>query len=155
MFMKGFILLTSLGILALSAQASAEIYKWVDEHGRTHFSDKAPASAQVEEVTIKINTYSSPSYSPDIFTSDDNEKPGKRSSSKVTMYSTTWCGVCKKAKAYFRQNRISYTEYDVENSARGKQDFQKMNGKGVPIILVGNKRLNGFSQASFEQLYGK
>jgi glutaredoxin len=71
------------------------------------------------------------------------------------MYSTTWCGVCQKAKAYFNQNRISYTEYDVENSTKGKQDFQRMGGKGVPIILVGNKRMNGFSQASFEQLFNK
>lgn len=148
-------IMAGLGLLALSSTASAEIFKWVDEHGRTHFSDKAPASGQAEEVTLKINTYSSPSYSQDIFSSDDNEKPSSRSNRKVTMYSTTWCGVCQKAKAYFRQNRISFTEYDVENSTKGKQDFQKMNGKGVPIILVGNKRLNGFSQASFEQLYSQ
>jgi glutaredoxin len=133
----------------------AEIYKWVDAQGRTHFSDKAPVSVQAEEVELKINTYSSPSYSPNIFASDSADESNKLSSRKVTMYSTTWCGVCQKAKAYFNQNRISYTEYDVENSTKGKQDFQRMGGKGVPIILVGNKRMNGFSQASFEQLFNK
>jgi len=155
MYRKGFIVFISLVMWALVTQAFAEVYKWVDENGRTHFSDKAPATAEAEKVTIKINTYSSPSYSSDIFTSNNNKKSNAGSSRKVTLYSTTWCGVCKKAKAYFKQNRISYTEYDVENSNKGKQDYQKMNGKGVPIILVGNKRLNGFSQQSFEKLYGK
>lgn len=69
------------------------------------------------------------------------------------MYSTTWCGVCKKAKRYFNQNGISYTEYDVEKSAKGKSDFKAMNGTGVPIILIGDARMYGFSPARFERLY--
>lgn len=155
MLRKGLMILPFIVMVAGGLPVSAEIYKWVDEQGRTHFSDNAPVTAQAEEVTIKINTYNSPGFAPDAFLSEDSEKPHSRSSHKVTIYSTAWCGVCQKAKTYFRRNRISYTEYDVETSAKGKQDYQKMNGKGVPIILVGNKRLNGFSQQSFESLYGK
>ena len=56
-------LLTSIVILlgAGSAPALAQIYKWVDENGRTHYSDKAPASAaRVDTVADRVSTYTAP-----------------------------------------------------------------------------------------------
>lgn len=69
------------------------------------------------------------------------------------MYSAAWCGVCKKAKRYFAEQGIDYEEIDVEKSSQGKAAFKKLGGKGVPIILVGDRRMNGFSEAGFEKLY--
>ena len=72
---------------------------------------------------------------------------------QVVMYSTTWCGVCKRAKGYFRERDIPYREYDVEKSAKGRRDYQRLKGRGVPIILVGDQRMNGFSRDRFESIY--
>ncbi|MBK9425870.1 MAG: hypothetical protein IPN63_00155 [Gammaproteobacteria bacterium] len=69
------------------------------------------------------------------------------------MYSTVRCGYCRKARAYFKANGIAYTDYDVETSNKGRQDFQRMGARGVPVILVGDKRLNGFSDSAFASLY--
>ncbi len=69
------------------------------------------------------------------------------------MYSASWCSACKRAKAYFEEQGIPYTEYDVEKSSKGKRDFKKLGGKGVPVILVGSKRINGFSRQAFERAY--
>ena len=69
------------------------------------------------------------------------------------MYSANWCGVCKKARRYFEKQGIDYKEYDVETSARGKSDYKKLGAKGVPVILVGKQRMNGFSVDGFEKLY--
>jgi hypothetical protein len=45
-------------LAAASAPAHAQIYKWVDESGHTHYSDKAPASAKkVSTVTDRVSTY--------------------------------------------------------------------------------------------------
>jgi len=63
--------------------------------------------------------------------------------------------VCKKAKTYFKSNNVKYTEYDVEINAKGKRDFKRLDGRAVPIILVGDKQLNGFSQAKIESIYNK
>ena len=71
------------------------------------------------------------------------------------MYATSWCGVCRKARSYFRANGIAFTEFDVENSARGKREFKRLGGRGVPVILVGKKRLNGFNRTAFESIYGQ
>jgi hypothetical protein len=55
--------LVSIAILlaATSAPAHAQIYKWVDDSGRTHYSDKAPPSAKgVGTVADRVSTYTAP-----------------------------------------------------------------------------------------------
>ncbi|MGB1799806.1 MAG: DUF4124 domain-containing protein, partial [Gammaproteobacteria bacterium] len=40
-----------------SLTSVAEIFKWTDEHGRTHYSEKPPEDAQTDKVGIKnLNT---------------------------------------------------------------------------------------------------
>jgi len=131
----------------ITVSVHAEIYKWTDEDGKTHFGDKPPADVESSIIEVKINTYESPDIEAfkNIFNKSD----------KVVMYSASWCGVCKKAKTYFKSNNVKYSEYDVETSSKGKRDFKRMGGRGVPIILVGDKRLNGFSKAKFESIYNK
>jgi glutaredoxin len=68
------------------------------------------------------------------------------------MLSASWCGTCKKAKQYFRRNGIPFREYDIENSSRGKRLYEQLGATGVPVILVGKQRMNGFSEAGFERL---
>jgi glutaredoxin len=96
-----------------------------------------------ETVKLRINTYADVTYDTSSF------DVGK----KVIMYSANWCGVCKKARRYFEKQGIDYKEYDVETSARGKSDYKKLGAKGVPVILVGKQRMNGFSVDGFEKLY--
>jgi len=130
-----------------SNSSFAAIYKWVDEDGNSHFTDKPPTNKKTERITVKINTYSSASVSENTLRTSRKKK--------VIMYSTTRCGVCKRAKKYFRKNNIAFTEYDVETSSKGKRDFKKLKGRGVPIILIGKKRLNGFDVSRFKQIYDK
>ena len=130
-----------------SGTACAEIYKWIDANGHVQFTDKPPRNEPAETVKLKrINTIRSVSVS---------ELPGWAGSDRtVTIYTTTWCGVCVQAKHYFKQRNIPYEEYDIETSSKGRKDFRKLKGTGVPVILIGNKRMNGFTAQRFESLYG-
>lgn len=130
-------------------QASAEIYKWVDDKGNIHFSDSRPKTHAAERVVVKPNTYNSVSVEP-FDTTTNKATAGK---ARVVMYSTEWCGVCKSAKRYMQTNNIPFKEYDVEKSRKGKADFARLNGSGVPILLIGDKRMNGFSPGRFEKMY--
>lgn len=124
---------------------SAEIYKWIDGEGKVHFTDQPPSGENFERLNLRINTYNSPEVT-DV-TGDFGQNK------RVTMYGASWCAVCKKARKYFHAKGIAFVEYDIEKSSKGKRDFKKLGGRGVPIILVGGKRLNGFSQGTFEKLY--
>jgi hypothetical protein len=44
-------------------------------------------------------------------------------------------------------------DYDVESSAKAKREYDAMGGQGVPITLVGESRMNGFSEAGFRRIY--
>jgi len=80
------------------------------------------------------------------------EGHGQQIKTPVIMYSTQWCPYCRKAHAYFKRHKISYIEYDIEASAQNLAKFRDLNGNGVPLILVGDKRMQGFSPKSFEDL---
>ncbi len=129
-------------VLSVSA-AYGEIYKWVDADGKTHFSDAKPKSEAVEAVTLKINTYTDVSFD------DGSGDVGE----KVVMYSTSWCGYCKKARRYFERNNIAFVEYDIERNRRAKAEYDRLGGRGVPVILVGTRRMNGFSVDGFKRIY--
>lgn len=136
------VLLTS--IMLFPATLKAEIYKWIDADGNVQFSDSAPKNQAAKEIKLEINSVSTPKIG-------NNPNPTS-TSKKVVIYTTDWCGYCKKAKKFMRKNRIAFTEYDIEKSARGKREYQRLNGHGVPLIVVGDKTLSGFSPASLMAL---
>lgn len=138
---KGLLFLVA---VAVSGQLFADaFYKWVDADGVTHYSEKPPAEGGGNSVTIDVTPAMEGAPA------DSEASPRSRS---VVIYSAEWCGVCKQAKQYFHLHQVAYTEYDVEKSAKGIADFRKLRGHGVPIILVGNDRMDGFNAARFEKM---
>ncbi|MDG1687681.1 MAG: glutaredoxin family protein [Gammaproteobacteria bacterium] len=74
---------------------------------------------------------------------------------QVTMYSTGWCGYCRKARESFTRQGIPFKELDIEKSAQAKQEYDALNGRGVPLILIDDEQMTGFSVRTFKQLYEK
>ena len=142
-----------LAVLA-AADASGEIYRWTDAQGRVQFSDKPPAGGDVEEVRMgAVNTFQGVSVEEGGPMAGAPAGSGK--SMKVVMYSAPWCGVCQRAKRFFQNKGIAFREMDIDKNRRARKEFDRLNGRGVPLILVGDKRMNGFSEQSFMKLYGR
>ena len=140
--MKQLILLFTL-LMACHAVADG-VYKWVDDKGKVHYGSQEPVNQQAEQTTISIKTYTNVTL----------EKSASESNSKkVLMYATSWCGYCKKARKYFAANSIPYKEYDIEKNAAAKRKYDKLGATGVPVILVGDKRMNGFNEKGFKKIY--
>ena len=131
----------------LSSMTLAEIYRWVDDQGNAQFSDAPPDGVKTESVELKINTYTAVEITPLI------ERLGKEG--KVVIYTATWCGVCKKAEKYFRDNQIPFIGYDVEKSPTGRVDFKALRGKSVPVLIIGKTRMNGFTVSTFNKVYAQ
>jgi len=134
--------------LLMASAAFAQAYKWVDENGVTHFSDANPGTGHVETVHPgHINSIDSVSY-------DWVRKPEVAAArGKVVMYGTSWCKYCAKARKYFHEQGIRYTDYDIEKNQAAKKRYDEIGGRGVPVILVGKRRMNGFSESGFQQIY--
>ena len=65
---------------------------------------------------------------------------------RVVLLSTDWCGYCKLAKTFLDRNRIQYVELNIEKTQEGMRLYKQMNGNGVPIVLVGDTTIRGFSE---------
>jgi mycoredoxin len=61
----------------------------------------------------------------------------------VIMYTTTWCGDCRRAKRYFQEWGIEYSEIDIERTpGAAEQVMAWANGKRVvPTITVDDRVL--------------
>lgn len=124
--------------LVFTGTVLADVYKWADKAGHVHFSDKPHEDEKSEKITLKVDKPK--------LTNDATLK-------QVKMYATSWCGYCKKARMYFHQENISYIEYDIENDAQAKKEYDAFGGQGVPVIFVGQERMNGFNESRFNELY--
>ena len=60
--------------------------------------------------------------------------------SRVVLFSTSTCSWCRRAKRYFRENRVTFKEINVERDPDAARDIVRKTGQtGVPVIKIGNK----------------
>ncbi len=74
---------------------------------------------------------------------------------RVVVYGTETCPYCAKARAYLKERQVAFGDFDVAKSEKGKQDFAKLGGKAVPVILIGDRQLVGFNQAAIDAALDK
>ncbi|HWB37569.1 MAG TPA: mycoredoxin [Rugosimonospora sp.] len=55
----------------------------------------------------------------------------------LTMYSTTWCGYCRRLKAQLDREGIGYTEVDIERDPAAAEYVMSVNAgnQTVPTVL--------------------
>ena len=132
---------------ALAATAFGQvIYRSVDESGRVRYTSEKPANAEAKVLESRINSYGG---TPTV-TGQPSAPAAKPA--EVKMYATSWCPYCKKARDYFARNGIRYTELDIEKSREARAEYERLGGRGVPVILVGTQRMNGYSEQRLAQL---
>jgi len=74
------------------------------------------------------------------------------SAPSVELYATSWCGYCKKARLFFRNQGIKFVEYDIEkdlNAAYRKQQLDS--GRGVPFAVINGQKIRGYSEARYTE----
>lgn len=79
-------------------------------------------------------------------------------STGVIVYSTSWCGVCKKAKRLLGSWGVPFVEKDVEGSKRAAEELASkaaaagIRPGGVPVIDVGGVLLQGLDEATLRNV---
>ena len=58
-------------------------------------------------------------------------------STEVTMYSTVWCGYCRRLKGQLERAGIGYVEVDIENDPEATELVMSVNGgnQTVPTVV--------------------
>jgi mycoredoxin len=77
--------------------------------------------------------------------------PPDFSQGKVTLYATDWCPYCEKTRALLEKKHIPYKEYNIETSEEGREQYQRLAGKGVPVLLIAGEVMRGYNEKSIEK----
>lgn len=73
----------------------------------------------------------------------------------VTIYSTPSCHFCHAAKAFFDENKVSYTDFNVAEDQEKRQEMIDMTGQmGVPVIHIGDDVVVGFDESKIKEILG-
>lgn len=84
-----------------------------------------------------------------------NEHPARlaaQHSEAVILYATSWCGYCGKTRDFLQANDIDYIEYDIEESAVGREQYEKLRGHGIPLLLVNGTVVRGYDPERIKDL---
>jgi mycoredoxin len=69
---------------------------------------------------------------------------------RVALYGTPTCPHCANARAYLKAHHIAYADFDVQSDEKARREFSALGGTGVPLLLVGERRITGFNPAVVE-----
>jgi len=148
-----------LGLAHCAAQAQT-VYKSISANGTAVYSDRLPANGKIEET---INFENLPSSPLPAAATEQIERaarqvppqPARRQYvAGVTLYTTTWCGYCKRARAYLAKKGIGYQDINIETPG-GATAFAQAGGRGgVPLLVANGRRVRGFTVAGYDAVFG-
>lgn len=137
------------GLMALCAAlpAAAEIYRWVDDTGRVHFTDQPPPNVK------KVQQVPGASGPGDPNPSKLREATLK---SPITLYSanSSDCGQpCTDAENYLKGRGVPYKVRMVDRDYAASQDLKKLvGGNSVPTLSIGSSTQRGFDKGMWDNL---
>ena len=63
---------------------------------------------------------------------------------QVTMYTTSWCPYCDRARRLLARKGVAFTEIDVESAPEKRTEMQNRSGRrSVPQIFIGDQHVGG------------
>ena len=68
------------------------------------------------------------------------------------LYTMRTCPHCRQAKHYLQRMGLRFQEFDVQNSRRVQKAFVRLGARGVPVIIVGETRIDGFDRKRLDGL---
>lgn len=142
--MKARAALPVLLMLAMGA-AGAQVYKWKDEKGVTHFSDTPPPASARQAAELK--TYATGTAAPVL----PAELQSIVRDHPVTLYTTAECDACNLGRAQLRKRGIPYSEKTVLTAA-DMEALQRAGSNGrLPLLVIGRARQVGYDQVTWDE----
>ena len=153
-----------LGIALYLPLAYADVVRYTDQNGRTHYVSSAEQVPEeyrdqlrdakplprITKIPTRDNTEATshtggpiPNFGlPDV--GGPKRPKSTKSSSKVEVFVTDWCTYCQALEGDLKSRRIPYKRYNIERDAKGKKLYRELGGAGVPITRVGTTIVRGY-----------
>ena len=71
---------------------------------------------------------------------------------KVLLFSTSTCSWCRRAKRYFKEQRVPFKEVNIERDPDAAWEIVRKTGQtGVPVIKIGSNWIVGFDRERIDK----
>lgn len=87
----------------------------------------------------------------------ERSTPTSGAGGDVVVYGASWCGVCRRAEAYFREKGVAFVERDIEREPGAREEMMQkaraagVSTNGIPVIDVRGTILAGFDPAAIDR----
>jgi glutaredoxin len=145
-----------LTLTAATASDAQTVYKSVGPDGKVVYSDSPPVDGKNARKLKFDNLPASPLPAPARPTVDQPKRSPSTAvpvTTAVVLYSAPWCGYCKAAKSWLDVRGIAYREIDVDTESGQVAYAQAGGGNGIPLLVAGGQRVQGFSAAAYDALF--
>ena len=147
-------------------------YKYVDESGSIRFVERreeVPASqrdgARIEwKAELRAKAAAKPTRWESVSRALTSrlgtpDAPGPNAvrggDPEIVLYTTSWCGWCRKTIAHLDKNGVRYDNRDIERDRQAYADLKRKTGStGVPVIEIDGELIIGFDRNRIDELLG-
>jgi glutaredoxin len=131
-------------LVMIAGAAAAQVYKWKDERGVTHYGDAPPPHTRAKV----LDTDAPPSAGTPIL---PYELARAVQAAPVVLYTTARCDGCDQGRALLRARGIPFSERTV-NTGQDQQRLEQASGgkSELPLLLVGSRKIAGFQAAAWQ-----
>ena len=72
----------------------------------------------------------------------------------VTVYTMHGCSACNRAKEFLALNHVKFTELNVSEDAKAREELLAMGYRAAPVIKVDSQTMLGFDAEKLKQFLG-
>lgn len=135
-------------------QAEGSYYQYVDESGHVRFAASLEDVPERQRSTAGHISVSAPTATHQASRPRRAAAEEKTTRAEVVLYTTQSCPYCRRAVAYLDKIGQDYVNKNVESDEDARDEYLKLTSgrAGVPVIVVGEKWMQGWNQAKLDEL---
>ncbi|HTO51885.1 MAG TPA: glutaredoxin family protein [Myxococcota bacterium] len=130
-------------------------YQYVDESGKVRFAESLEDVPERQRSTAGHISLSAP-HTPRRAepATDSVAEVASTKNASIVLYTTATCPYCKAAKAYLQSTGHDYVDKNIEDDQAAYDEMMSLTGgkPGVPVIMVGDQWIQGWSQPRVAQM---
>jgi glutaredoxin len=151
----------SQGDAKAAAVAKVVYYQYVDDRGSVNIVDtldEVPPAWRARAGRVEVDVTRFARTTADTGSARFSGEPERRAFAytpdpTVVVYTTSWCGFCRKTLAWLDAKGVHYENRDVESDAGYRDELIRKTGKtSIPVVEIDGTLIRGYNPKKMDRL---
>ena len=145
---------------AAGGSGGVAYYQYTDDRGTVHFVtslEAVPKRFRGDVGKVKMDPVArSQKRAPKRSASRAAAVPASaRGNHEVVVYTTSWCGWCRKTLAFLDDQGVDYVNKDIEANDHNRDELIRKSGRtSIPVVEIDGEIIRGFDPGRMQALLG-